>query len=58
MSIEKHDQSVEFQQKKFIPDVEELCGTLVHVKPGNKVELIHHTAHECVQVVIKHQAIH
>jgi hypothetical protein len=26
--------------------VEELCGTLVNVKPGNKVELIHHTAHK------------
>ncbi|KAK9770272.1 hypothetical protein SCAR479_13013 [Seiridium cardinale] len=48
VSIERHDQSVEFQQKKFIPDVQELCGTLVHIKPGNKVELIHHTAHEYI----------
>ncbi|KAH6647231.1 hypothetical protein BKA67DRAFT_582033 [Truncatella angustata] len=48
VSIERHDQLVEFQQNKFIPDVQELCGTLVHVKPGNKVELIHHTAHEYI----------
>lgn len=48
VSIERHEQSVEFQRNKFIPDVQELCGSLVHVKPGNRVELIHHTAREYV----------
>ncbi|KAH8668496.1 hypothetical protein BX600DRAFT_257795 [Xylariales sp. PMI_506] len=38
------EQDVDYANKKLIVDVQELCGSLVHVQPGNKVELIHHTA--------------
>ncbi|ETS83907.1 hypothetical protein PFICI_05783 [Pestalotiopsis fici W106-1] len=47
-SIERHNESVELQQHGFIPDVQKFCGTLVHVNPGNKVELIHLTAHRYI----------
>ncbi|KAI1849790.1 hypothetical protein JX266_004739 [Neoarthrinium moseri] len=48
VSIERDEQSVEFNRKKFIPDVQDFCGSLVHIRPGNKVELIHHTASEYI----------
>ncbi|ORY68435.1 uncharacterized protein BCR38DRAFT_423243 [Pseudomassariella vexata] len=41
------EDSVEIEQCKFVKDVTEICGSLVH-KRGTKIELIHHTAHDYV----------
>jgi len=37
-------QTVDFENRKLRLDIRELCGSLIQVLPGNRLELVHSTA--------------
>ena len=44
VSIDPVEQTVEFDDRKLRFRIEDRCGSLVQVLPGDRVELVHHTA--------------
>ena len=44
VSINSVNQSVEFERRKLRSDIQDYCGSLIQVLPGNRVELVHITA--------------
>lgn len=43
-SINTMDQTFDFESQKLRSDIQEYCGSLIHVLPGKRVELVHTTA--------------
>lgn len=44
VSIDPVEQTVEFDDRKLRVHIQDLCGSLVQALPGDRVELVHHTA--------------
>ena len=44
VSINPTDQSFEFEERKLRSNIQEYCGSLIQVLPGDRVELVHTTA--------------
>lgn len=43
ISTDLEAMNVDFEGRSFLVDSKELCGSLVEVRPGGKVELVHTT---------------
>jgi hypothetical protein len=50
-------QTVDFENRKLRLDIRELCGSLIQVLPGNRLELVHSTAKLLVKHVLLIQAL-
>lgn len=44
VSIDPVEQTIEFDDRKLRVHIQDLCGSLVQALPGDRVELVHHTA--------------
>ena len=44
MSIDVQKQTIEYSNLRLRVHVADLCGSLVQIKPGDRVELVHSTA--------------
>lgn len=49
MSIDPDAKIVDFDGRRFRADSKDLCGSLVEIRPGGTVELVHMTAKQCVK---------
>jgi hypothetical protein len=46
VSINQTDQSVDFEQRQLRTHAKDICGSLIDVLPGDRVQLVHGTAKE------------
>jgi hypothetical protein len=44
VSMNPTNQSIEFKKRKLRSDIQDYCGSLIQVLPGDRVELVHTTA--------------
>ena len=44
VSIEPNGQTIDFDDRKLRFDIGDLCGSLIQVSPGDRIELVHSTA--------------
>jgi hypothetical protein len=44
VSIEPVNQTIDFDERRLRVHIRELCGSLIQVLPGDRVELVHSTA--------------
>jgi hypothetical protein len=51
-------QTVDFENRKLRLDIRELCGSLIQVLPGHRLELVHSTAKLLVKHVLLIQALY
>lgn len=43
-STDLDDQTVDFDERKLRTHIRDLCGSLIEILPGDRVELVHNTA--------------
>jgi hypothetical protein len=46
VSINQTDQGVDFEQRQLRTHAKDICGSLIDVLPGDRVQLVHGTAKE------------
>ena len=44
ISIDLKEESVEFDARRLRVNARELCGSLLQIRPGDRVDLVHRTA--------------
>ena len=44
MAIDVEEQTIDFERRQLVVDVEDLCGSLVERHSGDRIELVHSTA--------------
>lgn len=44
VSIDPDERTINFDDRKLRIDIRDLCGSLIQVLPGDRVELVHSTA--------------
>lgn len=44
VSIDMEDESIDFENRRLCTHVRDLCGSLIDVLPGDRVQLVHETA--------------
>jgi len=49
VSIDLDTQTVDFDERRLSVDSKHLCGSLVEIRPGGVVDLVHLTAKLCVK---------
>jgi hypothetical protein len=44
VSMNPNNQSIEWEEQKLRSDIQDYCGSLIEVLPGDRLELVHTTA--------------